>query len=139
MSTSTPKTHAAKKPQDRKKSAAELHEERLAREELLAGMPELKPAHKLRIRDRNKVAAIIFNTSLFDRAEELEGVDESELSKDDIADMLEVAAQIDEFAESIAVDREAYIEWAAGKDYDVFFAILDLYGSAVGESKRSAS
>jgi hypothetical protein len=129
--TSTP----TKKPADHKKPAAELHDAALEREELLAGMPELKPAHRLRIRDRNRIASIIFKSPLFER--ERQGGDD--MSAEDIDAMLELAAQIDEFAESIAVDADAYAEWAAGKDHQTFFAILDVYASAVGESNSSAS
>lgn len=51
--------------------------------------------------------------------------------------MLDVLADVDEFAESIAVDKEAYVEWSLGKGYEVFSALLSRYASAVGESIAS--
>jgi hypothetical protein len=51
--------------------------------------------------------------------------------------LLDVLADIDEFAESIAADKDAYVEWSLGKGYDVFSALLSRYSSAVGESTAS--
>lgn len=51
-----------------------------------------------------------------------------------LMEMLVAAEQIDEWAEStIAIDVQAYTEWAEGKTHEVFFALLTRYASALGK------
>ncbi|MCI2958253.1 hypothetical protein MN032_11140 [Agromyces atrinae] len=165
-------------------------ERKIADDELLEDLPELRAPHKLRVKHRNAVWAILLDSGLMEQSDEasaksvkkyVDGYKLDELrtlatergieasgSKSEIAgrlvdndeetgtldlsfdfrdseelkrlkDLMGVAAAVDEFAESIALDKEAYIEWAEGKDMDVFFAILNRYSSAVGESGASAN
>lgn len=116
--------------EDAAASAEDVLETELDIEELLADLPELKPATRLRARDRNKVLAIIA------AREDLEAPGE-ESGTADMVGLLDIAAEVDEFAESIAVDRDAYVAWAEGANYRQLLAILSRYGAAVGESIRS--
>lgn len=171
----------AKKPQDRKLSAADEFEAVLSDEELLDGLPELKAPNRLRVRDRNKITKMALGLREFQgeagdyegwtkaqllaeiakrneaaddddqldvkaaaKNEDLVAILEADdkaihLEADDprMAQLLDVLADIDEFAESIAIDPEAYVEWSYGKGYEVFTALLSKYSSAVGESSAS--
>jgi hypothetical protein len=121
----------SKTPADHKPSAAELaHDAELADAELLGDMPELKAPHKLRIRDRNRLMRLVLESELLDGDAPEPG---AEPSTEDTLTMLTLIEGIDEFAESIAVDPVAYIEWAEGKDYDAFLAIMNRYAVALGK------
>ena len=171
----------AKKPQDRKRSAAEELEARLAEDDVLDGLPTLKEPTRLRLRDRNKITNLALRLRAFTnesdedysewtvdaleaeierRNAELE-VDDKIVAESDDRDalvealeaddqaihldaddprmplLLDVLADVDEFAESIAADPAAYVEWSLGKGYEVFTALLMRYASAVGESTAS--
>jgi hypothetical protein len=130
----------AKKPQDRKPTAAAQLEATLSDDELLADLPELKSPGRLRLRQRNVIMAIALRLNAFvgddDDSDEGLSLDENDPR---LPQLLDILAEIDEFAESIAVNREAYVEWAEGKDYDHFTALLQRYASAVGESTASSS
>ncbi len=125
-----------KKPQDRKPKAADQLEDILSEDELLADLPELKAPGKLRVRQRNVIMAIALKLRAFTGDDEDGSID---LDEDDarLPLLLDVLAQIDEFAESIAVHPDEYAAWAEGKDYEVFTALLSRYSSAVGESTAS--
>lgn len=132
------------KPQDHKQSQKEQHEARLERETVLADLPELVPPHKLRFRDKAKFRAVmldLFASGLIDEEEHDDGEDISiEFDASDIEKikvMDDLCATIDEWAESIALDKHAYVEWSGGKGYDEFFAILNRYQDALGESTGS--
>lgn len=127
----------AKKPQDHKPSAAQQLEDSLSDDELLADLPELKAPGKLRLRQRNQVMKIALKLRSF--TGDAEG--EFELDEDDprLPALLDILAEVDEFAESIAASRDDYSAWAEGKDYEVFTALLSRYASAVGESTASSN
>lgn len=133
----------AKVPKDHKMSAADELEATLSEDELLAGMPALIPPAKLRIRQRNTIMklALSMRDLMPDSEDESVSVDLDldNLSPELLGKLLDAMADIDDFAESIALDKAAYAEWAQGKDYEVFSALLSRYSSAVGESKSSAS
>ncbi len=131
----------AKKPQDRKPTAAAQLEATLSDDELLADLPELKAPGRLRLRQRNVIMAIALRLNEFVGDEEDSDGEGFSIDEDDprLPQLLDILADIDEFAESIAVDPKAYAEWAEGKDYDVFTALLQRYASAVGESDASSS
>lgn len=128
----------AKKPKDRKPKAADQLEDSLSEDELLADLPELKAPGKLRIRQRNVIMAIALKLKAFVGDDE-DDDGSFEMDEDDprLPQLLNILAEIDEFAESIAKDPIEYAEWAEGKDYDVFTALLQRYASAVGESSAS--
>lgn len=132
------KKTTTEKTQPARKGAAEAElEQRLSVDEILADMPELRAPEKLRIRHRSQLM------SIFLRADEqgiLTGGEQiSDISK--IEGMLTLLSEVDDFAESIAVDKEAYERWsiANGDNHEAFVAILTRYASAVGESIGSAS
>lgn len=131
-----------KAPQDRKPKSEEIHDAKLADAELLADMPALKPSHRLRLRERNKLMTLLIDSGLLEGADENGDVDvdlSTEEGRSKVKNMLATAAAVDDFAESIADDPAAYATWAEGKDVDHFMAILGLYMSAVGESGGSTS
>lgn len=133
----------AKVPQDHKMSVADELEATLSEDELLADMPALVPPAKLRIRQRNTIMKLAFRLRdiIPDSEDGVVSVDLDLESLDDevLGKLLDAMADIDDFAESIAVDKAAYAEWSQGKDYEVFSALLGRYSSAVGESSSSAS
>ena len=133
----------AKVPEDHKMSAADELEATLSEDELLADMPSLIPPAKLRIRQRNTIMklALSLRDLMPDDGDEAVSVDLDldNLEGADLEKLLDAMADIDDFAESIALDKTAYAEWSQGKDYEVFSALLSRYSSAVGESNSSAS
>ncbi|MFD5864355.1 hypothetical protein ACFWGP_05350 [Agromyces sp. NPDC127015] len=136
--TTKPTAKPGRQPADRKTTAAELHEAELANEELLVDMPTLKPPHQLRIREKNRVYKLLFSSGFISDTGDITITDDKSVLEQ-LPSMLDMAADVDDFAESIAVDKQAYAAWSEGKDFDVFFAILNRYASAVGESTSSAS
>lgn len=136
-------------PQDHKKAAGETAadvENDAARDELLADMPALTPPNRLRPRARAALRAILIDATakgLFEKNEDGEVVIDThegritpeEAEKVKNFDLL--AVEVDEFAESIAVDADAYAEWSAGKGPEFGFAILARYQDALGESTGS--
>jgi hypothetical protein len=129
----------AKKPQDKKPSKAALEREQIVEEDrALKDMPPLIPPHELRIRERNKVmTAAIRLENLADEDGKLE-IDTSKDSPE-LRELMDLMADADDFAESIAVDRDEYIAWARKASYQQFAAILTRYGRAVGESSGSSN
>lgn len=107
-------------------------------DELLEGLPPLTPPNRLRLRSRNRIMrlAIRLRGILPEGAEEF---DTDALSEEQFGTLLDVLAEVDEFAEAIAVDSAAYVAWAEGADYAQFTAILSRYSSAVGESSSSST
>jgi hypothetical protein len=121
-------------PDDRKSkspTAAEQREIDAEQDELLADMPALRPPHQLRLRHRNAILRIAVSLQPF----VTDGGAGIDLEPDDprVGVLLDVLADVDDFAESIALDKEAYIAWAVGAQNDHFMAILNRYASAVGE------
>lgn len=103
----------------------------LSEAELLEDMPELREPTQLRIRHKNRLAAIAYK---LDAA----GIAGKKIRKSDTTMMIalmEVIGEIDEFAESIAYDKVAYEEWAIANsdNQEVFLALFHRYMSAVGE------
>jgi hypothetical protein len=132
----------AKKPQDKKPSQAELEHEQIVDEDrALAGMPPLHPAGELRIRERNKVMAIAMRLQSFaDEDGQIEiDLDDPKVDPEKVQRLLDVMADADDFAESIAVDPDDYVVWARRASYAQFSAILTRYGRAVGELSGSSN
>lgn len=117
-------------------TAEEAHEANLEVDELLADMPELIAPERLRLRHRNRLMGIFLRA---DADGTLMGGGEVRDPKK-LESMLNMLGEVDEFAESIALDKEAYAEWsiANGDNYNVFSALLQRYASAVGESAGSS-
>lgn len=112
------------------------------RAELLADLPELLPAHRLRARARAGFDRLIMHATVGNVFRK-DGMLSFDLNKP--ADVerydafLEFVAEIDEWAETIAIDPEAYADWSAGKDGEVFMALFMEYQRALGESRGSAN
>lgn len=99
--------------------------------ELLSDMPELRAPEKLRVRHRNQLARLAMKLASANIHEAVEK--NKDLTDEQVDIMLDVMADIDDFAESIAYDADAYADWSAGKELKHFMAIFDRYASAVGE------
>jgi len=113
-------------------------EQKELREELLADLPPLRPAITFRMRHRNDFQNLLLDAAksgAFD--EDTEGpLEYDETRKEDIERLQklnEFVAQIDEWAETIAEDPEAYAVWAQGKTHDHFMALFMQYRDALGE------
>jgi hypothetical protein len=144
----TKPTRARKAPSDRqtkKPTAAEIAEAKREqdeiRAELLAGLPELRPAPRFRLAHRNAFHNLLLDATAsgaFDRA----NLDFDLANPDDIADYKKLQSfveSIDTWAESIAEDVVAYTEWSEGKTEDTFIALFESYRDALGESTGSES
>lgn len=131
----------AKKPSDRKRSE---HDVKLEEAELLADLPELKAANRLRPVYRNKVMRMLAELRTFAGDDGDTNDDEAAISLEvdpddpEFATFLNLVEQIDQFAESIATDPDTYVAWAELASYEQFSAILTRYGRAVGESSSSS-
>lgn len=131
-----------KAPQDRKPKSQDIHDEKLAQADLLVDLPTLKPPHRLRLRQRNKLMGILLDSGLLDDTDENGDVDvdlSTEEGRSKVKNLMATAAAVDDFAESIADNPEEYELWAEGKQIDHFMAILGVYMSAAGESDGSTS
>lgn len=131
----------AKKPQDKKPSQAAIEREQIVDEDrALADMPALYGPHELRIRERNRLMAIVVRLHALANDDGELDVD-MEADSPEARELLDVIADADDFAESIAVDKDAYIAWARSPraGYEQFTAILTRYGRAVGESSSSSN
>jgi hypothetical protein len=137
-----PRRAPARKPKEQTPSEvndAKLEQEELAAE-LLADLPELRPAARFRLVHRNA-----FHNLRLDAYAEgaFEGDMQFDMDKpEDIARYKKLQTfveSIDAFAESIAVEPAAYVEWSEGKTEDHFLAIFNRYAEALGESSGSAS
>ena len=146
--TATKKTAAAEPaaiepatPEDALLSPTEAAlDKELDSEELLADLPELRAPHQLRLRHRNRLILLVakaHDRGLFKSPEEAEKAKASGTLGDvaEIEVMLDLLAEVDEFAESIAVDPEAYAAWATknSDNMEPFMAILSRYAVSVGE------
>lgn len=129
-------------------TAEEQFEAEAEMSEVLADLPALRPPHELRLAARNKVKTIYLEhgrnlAKIIGDAKE--GTNVSDLSEaaqiEYLKHMMGVQEAIDNFAESIAIDKPGYIAWsnAHADDYAPFIALLARYASAVGESPSSAS
>lgn len=110
--------------------------------ELLGDLPELTPAYRLRARqragfDRLKMHATVGGVFTGDGILTFDMTKPGDVKRYDA--FLEFVAEIDEWAESIAYDQDAYAEWSAGKTGEHFMAIFMDYQVALGESRGSAS
>lgn len=132
-----------RKPQDHKQkkgAASDAIEIKRQRDEMLADMPELRPSHELRFRERARVSQIMAEAVGRGVIDDEGSVEFDVMREEDrrrLDALLDVAGMIDEFAESIAIDRDAYVEWSREAKADHFFAILSRYYEAVGESTGS--
>mgnify|MGYP000406172952 CR=1 FL=1 len=108
------------------KSTLEVLDEKLRDDEVLADLPELKEPIKLRIRERNILLELVMRADQMSKAEDADEVSTKMAS-------LDLMAGIDEFAETIAVDKNAYIEWSEKQSYDAFLALLNRYSEALGK------
>lgn len=110
-------------------------EEQLEMEDLLADMPEILSTTRFRLRHKNQLKEIA-------NRYQADIVKARKLSADDkpmtpeIGLRLEaMAGEVDMFAQTIAVDAEAYENWAIAKsdDVSVFVALLSKLMGALGE------
>lgn len=118
-------------------TAADEREAALDKEEMLADMPALRAPVRLRLRHKNGLTRIglLYRNKLAELGVEADKDGNATVTTDQAMLMLDVAAEIDEWAEGIAEDPKAYELWAeANKDNpEKFLAIMDRYMSAVGE------
>ncbi|MGK0740437.1 hypothetical protein ACSHWG_00910 [Leucobacter sp. Z1108] len=114
--------------------AIDAHESELEVVDVLAGMPELRAPYALRLRHRNRLIGIILKPGRKELLEDFAAASDED-SYHSQTEMLEILADIDEFAESIATDPAEYAEWAQkhSQDINVFVALLNRYLAAVGE------
>jgi hypothetical protein len=112
--------------------AEKLRDAELAAEELLADMPELKPVHRLRIKERNRLMRLVLDSEIFNQTGVTEA-DKDNVDPTTLNSILSIVEGIDDFAESIARDPEQYVEWSEGKSWDTFLAILNRYSAALGK------
>lgn len=119
----------------------ELRESRAERDEILAGMPELLPAARFRLRHKNAFAALKIQAVKSKAFEAVRALRESTKDDDVIARLEsyqtfnEFLAEIDEWAESIAVDPQAYADWATDLE-DATIPMISLfakYSEELGE------
>lgn len=106
-------------------------DERQALEELTKNVPALKPASQFRQRERSKLLGIAVRLEPFIQEDGTVSLEDNGAK----LAMLEYVADADEFFESIAIDRDAYVAWSTGlKDSErVFGALLATYQEALGE------
>ena len=143
--TSKPRTAPAARPIAKTAPAVEIVDEPSATEierdkelleaELLADLPKLKRPEKLRIRERNRLMAIVlrFDDLRLEVGDVIDEDDDTPASREKSLAVLDVVADIDDFAESIARDPEAYADWSADQRPDAFLAILNRYSVALGK------
>lgn len=135
----TPKKSTPKvaKPSEIVDDSIELDE---IRKELLADLPALRPAHRFRLAHRNAFADLTLN-AIKSGAFEGDGALEFDTNNPEDIERLQklqaFVASIDEWAESIAEDKDAYIAWAEGKTEEHFMALFRTYQVELGESQRS--
>lgn len=146
MTSDTPKAPATRgrKPQDHQQkagTAAEELEARAEREALLEGLPALTPPNELRFRQRARIKEIVAEAVGRDVLREGDDGIEFDITSDAdrarLSALYDIVDMIDQFAQSIALDPDAYVGWAKDKEESHFFAILTQYNEAVGESTGS--
>jgi hypothetical protein len=107
------------------------HDVALSENELLKGVPALLPAVQFRQRQRSTVLNLLYR--LRDLVD-----DDGNVSTENPAQiklLLDLLADADEFFESIAADRDAYVSWATGlkESEQIYGALIAKYARAVGE------
>lgn len=120
-------------------TAEQERDARAAREELLEGMPELRPAHRFRLRHKNDFEALrldAIKSGAFDAVKDLRN--ESNTTVDRYEKYLTFRGflgKVDEFAESIAVNPEEYAAWAESltEPEAAFLALFSKYVEELGE------
>lgn len=122
-------------------SAADELEKEISDEELLADLPELRSPERLRIRHRNRIMSAYFKAERNGLISDSEEGEDEDLKGEKLEVMFEFLADVDDFAESIAIDLDAYVEWAEknSSNYPAYMALMRRYVSAVGESNGSSS
>lgn len=135
----TPQDHKAPKPSEVIESDDEQRE---LREQLLADLPALRPARRFRLGHRNTFTNLTLDAAK-SGAFDGDGALEFDASKpEDIERLQKLNAfveSIDEWAEGIADDPEAYALWSEGKTQEHFIALYVHYREALGESSSSES
>lgn len=109
-----------------------------AKVEFPPGAPKLRPIHQLPFRERGNAMR------LFGELQKIQSPAEGEQpSFDQIADMYDGLARIDDFLAAVAVDADAYRKWVAGpgNDEGVFAQLWNAYSnqSQPGEASSSSS
>lgn len=145
------------KPQDRKPRAKATapkptdvidaeQEAQALREELLADMPPLRAPNRFRLGHRNSFTNLTLDAAksgAFDGNGDGDGMLEFDMTKpEDIERYQKFAAfveSVDDWAETIADDKDAYAEWAEGKTEEHFIALYMWYRDELGKSRSSAS
>jgi hypothetical protein len=107
-------------------ASLEAHEAELSEDELLADMPKLAAPLKLRIKQRNALVKLVMQAESFQK----DNSDDETASKLVILDLI---GGVDEWAESIAFDQEAYVDWAQGRGHETFLALMNRYSVALGK------
>ncbi|KJL39907.1 hypothetical protein [Microbacterium trichothecenolyticum] len=116
------------------------------RRALLAELPELRPAHRFRLGHRNafhNLSLEAMKSGAFDR----ETLDYDLTKPEDIEDFQKLqkfVESIDDWAESIAVDVDAYVEWServgnGDSAEETFMALFSTYQADLGESRGSGN
>lgn len=124
-------------PKTPRTSATDKHEAALDEAAVLAGVPELLPPTKLRAGQRGRI--IVLSQRLALLLDPKGGLDLEDPNV--LAASYSVLGEADEFFETLAVDHDAYVEWAQGlADSEQIFAMLiGKYARAVGESTSSSA
>ena len=146
-----------RKPTDRKPSTKATapkptdvidaeQEAKALREELLGDMPPLRHPSRFRLGHTNDFTNLTLDAAksgAFDGNGNGDGMLEFDMTKpEDIERYQKFAAfvaSIDLWAETIADDKDAYAEWAEGKEPDHFLSLYMYYRDELGKSRSSAS
>ncbi|ALJ22041.1 hypothetical protein [Microbacterium sp. No. 7] len=111
---------------------------------LLADLPALRPAHKFRIGQRVAFENLMLNavkdgiiSDDDDGPMEFDIANPADIER--LQKLRDFVVTIDEWAEGIAVDKDAYAEWAEGKTEEHFMALFQKYQAELGESGSSVS
>lgn len=137
----------APKPSEEVDEMLEVEE---LRQKYLGDLPDgvLLPPHRFRISQRHAFQNLVLNAIKDEVFEGLEPDDEGTIELDgkvnpeDIEKIQKVnafLASIDEWAESIAIDKDAYVKWSEGKVTDHFMVLFRWYRVALGESQSSSN
>lgn len=146
--TTTKPAEEAVEPEAPEPTAEEIREAEAEADDILADLPALRPPHELRLAARNKIKTIRLDHGRNLKkilGEVKDGTPLEDLSDETATEymkqMMSVQEAVDEFAESIAIDKPGYVAWsnAHADDYSPFLAILMRYAGAAGESTSSAS
>lgn len=135
----------AEPTEDAAPTPSELADQKIEREELrrelLADLPPLRPAYRFRLRHRNAFANLsleAMKSGAFDRDTlEYDLTDPADI--EDFQKLQKFVESIDEWAEGIAEDPNAYAEWSEGKTEEHFMALFATYQAELGESRGSAN